>query len=285
MPNHVIVSTLNWSRNSLEKAVANVAALDFGQINLALHEGVAHIDPSALAAGGADRVRREAERLSAMIQRHGMKRVTTFDVDLGECSLDDQAVRLGAVCDLARALDVSVLTLSAGRWGSPLVQAAERLRRLLPVASERGVQMSVPTHREQVTAMAEAAVRLCELVPGLGVTLDPAHLHADSNRGEDFAAVLPLVRLVYLRDATRAHLQVPAGSGEVDVRGLVTRLHQLRYEGKFAITYEDRVETAIPAQLPAGFEGEPSTDVSANVLRMRDLFVGSERAQGIVRTP
>jgi sugar phosphate isomerase/epimerase len=285
MPNHVIVSTLNWSQNSLEKAVASIAALEFGQVYLALHEGVAHVNPSDLAAGGADRVRREADRLNAMIQRHGMKRVTAFDVALGECSLDEQAQRLAAVCDLAKALDVTVLTLAAGRWGSPLVREADRLRRLLPLARDRGVQLAVPTQRDQVTAMAEAAVRLCELVPGLGVTLDPAHLHAGPNRGEDFSAVLPLTRLVHLRDATKDALQVPAGTGVVDFRALVTRLHQLRYGGKFAITYDDRVPTSIPAPLPAGFAGEPSADVSANVLRMRDTFVAAEKAQGIVRAP
>ncbi|HET7769076.1 MAG TPA: sugar phosphate isomerase/epimerase [Chloroflexota bacterium] len=283
MPNHVIVSTLNWSENSLEKAVANVAALEFGQIDLALHEGWAHLNPSDLAAGGADRVRRESDRLHALIGRHAMKRVSAFNVGLGECSAEEQTKRLQAVCDLARALDVTVLTLMAARWGSSLVHEADRLRRLLPVARERGVLLTVQTHREQVTAMADAVLRLCELAPGLGVTLDASHLHAGPNRGADYSALLPHVRLVHLRDATRDHLQVPAGAGEVDFRGLVTRLHQLRYEGKFAIKYVDRVPTVIPAALPASFAGEPSTEVSANVLRMRDLFVAAEKAQGIVR--
>ena len=270
MPNHVIVSTLGWSGNSLEKAVASIAALEFGQVYLALHEGVAHVNPSDLAAGGADRVRRETERIGAMIARHGMKRVSAFNVDLGECDSEQQAARLAAVCDLAQALGVDVLTLAAGRWGSPLVQEADRLRRLLPLARDRGVQLAVQTHSQQVTAMAEAAVRLCELTPGLGVTLDVSHLVAGPGRGEDFSAVLPHVRLVHLRDATREAIQVPAGTGEVDFRALVTRLHQQRYEGKFAITYED---------------GVPGTDVPANVLQMRDLFVAAEKAQGIVRTP
>src|SRR5688572_32524043 len=111
MPNHVIVSTLNWSENSLEKAVANVAALEFGQLDLALHEGWAHINPSDLASGGAERVAREADRLRELIVRHEMKRVTVFDVGLGAANLEEQNRHLGAVCDLAKALDVGVLTL------------------------------------------------------------------------------------------------------------------------------------------------------------------------------
>jgi hypothetical protein len=74
---------------------------------------------------------------------------------------------------------------------------------------------------------------------------------------------------------------VPADAGLVDFRAIVSRLHELDYEGKFAIKYE----AAVPTVMPAGSAGEPPVDVSANVLRMRDLFVASEKAQGIVRAP
>src|SRR5918996_3280269 len=162
MPNHVIVGTLNWSENSLEKAVANVAALDFGQLDLALHEGWAHVNPSDLA-GSAERVAREADRVRDMIARRSMKRVSAFNVGLGQADLDEQKRRLAGVADLATALDVTVLTLMAGPWGSPLVQEAERLRQLLPIAREGGLQLTVQTHSKQVTAAVDAVVRLCEL--------------------------------------------------------------------------------------------------------------------------
>jgi hypothetical protein len=54
-------------------------------------------------------------------------------------------------------------------------------------------------------------------------------------------------------------------------------LHEIGYDGKFAIEYID----SIP--IVAG-EGEPA-DVPANVIRMRDVFVAAEKAAGIVRTP
>src|SRR4029079_15468561 len=53
MPNHVVVSTLGWSKAALEDAYAAIAGLDFGQADLAVHEGWAHLNPSALADGGA----------------------------------------------------------------------------------------------------------------------------------------------------------------------------------------------------------------------------------------
>ncbi len=251
MPNHVVVSTLNWSQNSLQEAVAGIAALDFGQIDLALHAGGAHINPSDLAAG-PDRVQREADRLRDLIARHTMKRVAALDVALGAVPLDEQRQQLAAVCQLAHALEVPVLTLATGPRGSPLAQEAERLRQLLPVCQERGVQLTVQTHREQVTAVA-------------------------ANRGADHTALLPLTRLVHLRDATREHLQVPAGTGSIDFGMLVSRLHKLGYAGKFAITYPDTVPTTILT--------DGSAETSENVIRMRDVFVTAERAEGIVRAP
>lgn len=275
MPNHVIVSTLNWSEQPLEDAVANVAALDFGQIDLALHEGWAHINPSDLAGGGAERVKREAGRLRGLIARHGMKRITSFNVGLKGGDLDDHRRRLGAVCDLARALDVTVLTLMSAPWGSPFEAEVSRLAALVPVAGERGVQLTVQTHNAQLPATAEAAVRLCEAVPGLGVTLDPSHLYAGPNRGAGFALLLPYVKLVHLRDGTVDHLQVPAGTGSVDFGRLAAALHRLEYGGKFVIKYVDRVPTTVLT--------EGSADVRENTLRMRDVFVAAEKAQGIVR--
>jgi sugar phosphate isomerase/epimerase len=86
---------------------------------------------------------------------------------------------------------------------------------------------------------------------------------------------LPHVKLVHLRDATLEHLQVPAGTGLVDFGWLVDRLHAINYDGQFAIKYVDCVPTIVV--------GEDTGDVSENVIRMRDVFVAAERAQGIVR--
>jgi sugar phosphate isomerase/epimerase len=276
MPNHVIVSTLNWSTKTLEEAVGAVAALEFGQIDLALHEGRAHIDPSALAAGGPDAVRREAERVQGLIARLEMRRTSAFSVDLGTRGLADHAPRFAGVCELARALAVPVLTLMSAPTGTLLADEAGRLAALLPVAADRGIQLTVPTYRDQVTSTLEAVLQLCEAVPGLGVTLDVGHLYAGPHRSADYSALLPLVKHVYLRDATVDHPQVPAGSGSVDFGGIVSRLHAAGYEGKFAIVYDDRVPTLAA---PGG-----SVDTEANVIRMRDVFVAAERAAGIVRS-
>jgi sugar phosphate isomerase/epimerase len=277
MPNHVIISTLGWSKRSLEDAFAGIAALDFGQADLALQEGWAHIAPSALADGGPDVVRREGARVRDLVAKHEMKRVSACNVGLGTADPAEQRRRLAAVCDLAAALDVPVITLGAARSGTPLEEEAARLRDLLALASSRGVQLTVETHTGQLTELPDVAARLCELAPGLGLTLDASHFYAGPNQGSDFAAVYPYVRHVHLRDAgaDREHIQVPAGTGRVDFGALVRALDSVGYAGKFAIEYIDTLP------LPAG-PGVPA-DVPGNITRMRDVFVGEERAAGIVR--
>ena len=91
MPNHVVVSTLGWSKHSLEDAYAGIAALEFGQADLALHEGWAHIDPSALADGGEPAVRREAQRIQDLVTRLEMKRTAAGNVGLGTADPAEQA--------------------------------------------------------------------------------------------------------------------------------------------------------------------------------------------------
>jgi sugar phosphate isomerase/epimerase len=277
MPNHVVVSTLGWSKAPLEDAYAAIAGLEFGQADLALHEGWAHLNPSALADGGETAVRREAQRLKDLVARLEMKRTAACNVGLGTADAGEQARRLGAVCDLAAALEVPVLTLGAAPRGTPEADEVARLRALVAVAGARGVILTVETHTAQLTERPEAAVRLCQEVPGLGLTLDASHFYAGPNAGADFSAVYPFVRHVHLRDAGEdpAHLQMPAGSGRVDFGALVRGLDAAGYAGKFAIEYIDTVPTV------AG-PGEP-VDTPDNVLRMRDRFVAEERAAGIVR--
>src|SRR6266542_2119789 len=151
MPNHVIVSSLGWSRQPLEAAIDAIAALDMGQVDLALHEGWAHLNPSHLADAGPEGVKREADRIRARIEKNQMKRVSAFNVGLRAPSQDEQVRRLTAVCDLAKALEVTVITIGAARRGTPVGQDVSRLGALLPVAAERSVQLTVETHTNQLT--------------------------------------------------------------------------------------------------------------------------------------
>jgi sugar phosphate isomerase/epimerase len=153
-----------------------------------------------------------------------------------------------------------------------------RLQDLVAVATDRGVRLTVETHTNQLTEWPAVAVQLCQAVPGLGLTLDASHYVAGPNQGADFSVVFPHVGHVHLRDAGAdwEHIQVPFGSGRVDLAAIVEGLHRAGYEGKFAIEYID----SIPIVAGAG----EADDVPSNILRQRDAFVALERQAGIVRT-
>ena len=115
----------------------------------------------------------------------------------------------------------------------------------------------------------------------MGLTLDPSHFHAGPNQGADFSAVFPYVRHVHLRDAGTRERSFRSRPGAVRWTStpLCAGLHGAGYEGKFAIEYID----SIPIVAPGGRARRRALDVSANVLRMRDIFVAAERGAGIVQ--
>ena len=262
----ILCSTLGWSKQSLENALAGIAALDFGGIDLGAHEGWAHVSPAALAAGGPAEVRRQADDVRRLLDRHALT-CPAMNVGLRTSDADEERRRLEAVCALAMALDVRVLCLGAGRRGTPIEQEITRWRALLPITTERGLQLTLETHTNQVTESPSVAAALCEAVPGLGLTLDPSHYYAGPNQGADFSAVYPYVRHVHLRDAGADwdHIQLPPGTGSVDFSGISRDLRHHAYTGHFAVEYIDSIAIRAAA-------GQPD-DVPTNAAAMRDLFV------------
>lgn len=283
MPNHVIISTLGWSRRPVEEAFAGIAALEFGQVDLAVHEGWAHIMPSALVAAGPTGVRAEAERLHRAAEAAGLRRISALNVGLRGANLVEEQRRLEAVCALAAALEIEVITIGAARRGTPMEEETQRLAALVPIARERNVILTVETHTNQLTEHPDLAVQLCQAVPALGLTLDASHYYAGPNQGKDFSTVFPYVRHVHLRDAGGdwEHVQVPAGEGLVPFGEIVGSLHALGYDGKFAIEYIDSMALVTG---PRGSGGDPG-DIPANIIAMRNIFLAAERGAGIVRTP
>jgi sugar phosphate isomerase/epimerase len=279
MANYIIVSTPGWSKQPLEAAVAGIAALGFGQIDLALYQGWTHINPSDLADGGPPEVQRQTDRVTRLIDQHQMRGVVSVNVGLarGDTSVDEERRRLVAVCALANALGVPVVTIRGSKRGTPVEHERQRLATLLPVASDAGLELSLEMHNNEGPELPSVALGLCEAVPGLGLTLDTSHLYGGPNQGADFSMLFPLVKHVHLRDAgmRKELLQMPPGAGCVDFAGLLRGLDALGNRGKFAIEYvESMPMNAAP--------GEPD-DVPTNIIRMRDLLLGLERTLGVER--
>jgi sugar phosphate isomerase/epimerase len=220
-------SSLLFSTLPLEEACAGIRTLGFGHIDLAVHEGWAHLNPSAVAAdpeGSAARARLAAG-------------------DLQVLSLNAGRQHPEATVRLAAELGVPVVTLPSARAGTPLQAEAEALAPLVELGRRLGVGVTVETHTDQLTEEVLVAVRLCEEVPGLGLTLDPSHYVSGPNAGREFGAVYPYVRHVHVRDAGRGgwpanHREF--GRGQVPWASVLAGLRSVGYDEGIVIEYIDR---------------------------------------------
>jgi sugar phosphate isomerase/epimerase len=100
----------------------------------------------------------------------------------------------------------------------------------------------VLTHSASLTADPAAALELCRLVPGLGLTLDPSHYIQGPHRGADYEPLLPYVQNVHFRDTGKepGAFQVRVGQGEVEYNKIITLLERRGYSRSLTIAIIDR---------------------------------------------
>lgn len=232
------MGTLGFSKLPLEQALERIARLGIPFVELAVHEGWAHLSPSQVA----DDVQGAVTRVKEALAQAGVAPVA-LNVGLGTADPDEELRRMKAVAQVAKDLGVRTITLPAAAAGTPIDTEVERLRRLVDAARPYDVQVNVETHVGQVTEDPASAADLAERVPGLGLTLDPSHYYAGPFQGGSFEAVLPYVRHVHLRDAGSSwdEIQQPVGQGRVDFGRLFQLLRQSGYLGDFGIEYIDSI--------------------------------------------
>jgi sugar phosphate isomerase/epimerase len=99
----------------------------------------------------------------------------------------------------------------------------------------------VATRIGTLTENPDAAVELCERVPGLGLTLDPSHYIAGPHQGKNYDQVFPYVRHVQLRDTGRisGQFQVRVGQGEVEYGRIVAHLARYNYDRLLTVAIHD----------------------------------------------
>jgi sugar phosphate isomerase/epimerase len=117
----------------------------------------------------------------------------------------------------------------------------DRLRGLVRLAEADGIQLTVATLTGTITEDPDAAVALCEKVPGLGLTLDPSHYLVGPNQGKNHDQVYPFVRHVHLRDTGKdfSHFQVRVGQGEIEYGRIISHLARHNYDRVLTVDVRD----------------------------------------------
>jgi sugar phosphate isomerase/epimerase len=230
---YVACSTLCFARYPLERALRVIGELEFSKLDVAIHERGPHLRPSEVA----DDVPLAAQRI-----RIGPSLTpAAFSVEIEARTAAEHYRQLRAVCRLARMSTVSIIALPAAARGTDLDAEVKRLAPLVHLAHTEGIVLTLPTRIGTLTEDPDTAVRLCERVPGLGLTLDPSHYIAGPHQGRSFEQVYPFVRHVHLRDTGRGadQFQVRVGQGEVEYGRVVAQLARQNYDRLLTVAIHD----------------------------------------------
>jgi sugar phosphate isomerase/epimerase len=235
----VACHTLCFAREPLESALRHIAELEFNKYELAVIEGSLHLSPSQVA-----------DDLDAVVQRlRSGPSLTPSGLTLGFGDLDPASPvyrrRFDAACRLAKVTTVAVLTMEAAPLGTPFEAEVKRLTALVNKATAEGLVLSVTTHSATLTADPDAAVALCQAVPGLGLTLDPSHYIQGPHKGGSYDQVFPYVQNICLRDTGRdpAAFQVRIGQGEIEYGKVIGQLERAGYNRSLTVSMEDRLDS------------------------------------------
>jgi sugar phosphate isomerase/epimerase len=220
---YVACSTLCFARYPLDQALRIIGELDFSKVDVAIHEKGPHLRPSEVAQDVALATQRI--RIGPSLSP------SAFSVEI-EAEGEEFIRQLRAVCRLARLSNVTTVTLPAAASGTSPEAEVQRLQRLVHMAQAEGVIFCVETRIGTLTESPNVAADLCDRVDGLGLTLDPSHLLAGPNQGQNYDIVFPYVRHVHLRDSGRSmdKFQVRVGQGEIEYGRIIAQLARHHYE-------------------------------------------------------
>ena len=145
--------------------------------------------------------------------------------------------------------------------GESLDVAVRQLRRLVPVAHDAGLRLSVEAHLESVAEPPERALALVQAVPGLQLTLDYSHFVANGYDAADVHPLLPHAGHFHARQARRGFLQTSSRDGAIDFPDVVARLHAVGYRGDVCIEYTWQ-----------DWRGANNVDVLMETILLRDVL-------------
>ena len=144
-----------------------------------------------------------------------------------------------ACCRLAKATKVASITVPSAELGTPFNEEVERLRKLVDLASEESVVVSIKSEIGCLSEDPNTVVVLCDNVKGLGVALDPSHYVCGPHSKRGFDNLIDYTYNVYLRDTSDAELQVRVGQGNIDYGKLINQLNREKYDRALTVHMQE----------------------------------------------
>ena len=228
-------STLCQRKQPTEVAFKTIADMGFRYVDLSCLTWAPHASVVNLLKD----FEAEATRLERLLAAHRLG-VSNFVYDAIETKPWDQYEQdFRVLARLAARLHARLINIMAPSRKVDLQDQIGKLRKLQAIAAEQGVQLTVETHVGLVTELPADAAKLCEQVPGLGLTLDPSHYYAGANQCKPFDFLYPHVYGTGFRAGgfTWETIQMPWGEGPIDFAKIVRGLEAAGYKGFYVVEY------------------------------------------------
>lgn len=118
-----------------------------------------------------------------------------------------------------------------------LAQSAASLKRLLPIAAEAGITLTVEPHVHSYLESPGLVLELIEKVPGLKLALDYGHFVCLGYRQEEIDVLAPHAGHVHLRQAKVGALQTKLAKGTINIPAELATLKDAGFDGYVALEY------------------------------------------------
>jgi len=118
-----------------------------------------------------------------------------------------------------------------------LAQSAASLKRLLPIAAEQDITLTVEPHVHSYCESPSLTLELVDKAPGLKLALDYGHFVCLGYRQEEIDVLVPHAGHVHLRQAKMGELQTKLAKGTINIPAQLATLKAAGFDGYVALEY------------------------------------------------
>lgn len=226
----VAASTECFESLPLTTALERLIELEFSSVEVALHQHGGQLKPTDVAA--------DLERSVNLCRALHRLDLIGYSVQI-DAQGEEYYRQFSACCRLAKATKVVQITVPSAEIGTPFNEEVEHLRKLVGIAQQDGVRVSIKSQLGRQSQDADTVVVLCDNVPGLGLTLDPSPYICGPYAGRSIDKLMKYVYHVHLRDTSKKQFQVRVGQGEIEYGRLITQLRRLKYNRALSINIQE----------------------------------------------
>ena len=115
--------------------------------------------------------------------------------------------------------------------------SVEALRTMVMTATEKSLRCNIEPCVGSIAERPEDAIRLCEAVPGLGLTLDYAHQVQLGLGAEEIEVLHPYARHFHAKQSAPGAFQVRPDEGAVDFGRMIRKMVADGYDGTICVEF------------------------------------------------